>query len=278
MSESKGYAVITGASSGIGYVLAKLFANDGYPLLLAARSADKLATFAERLRTLHRIPVGVCALDLADPRAPEQMFAAARGLDRPVEVLVNNAGFGSYGPFVESDLADTLQMLQLNVVTLTHLTRLLLPGMVERNTGRIMNVASTAAFQPGPLMAVYYATKAYVLHFSEALDEELRDTAVRVCAFCPGPTATGFKSRAKLEDSKLFDRTQNLMDATAVAEVGYRALMRGQRLVIPGFWNKILSLSIRVGPRRLVTAAVRRMQTRRAPVTDSTETTDGKEI
>jgi len=177
--------------------------------------------------------------------------------------LVNNAGFGGYGPFVKADLPDTLQMLQLNVVTLTHLTRLLLPGMVGRNQGRILNVASTAAFQPGPLMAVYYATKAYVLHFSEALDEELRDTGVRVCAFCPGPTATDFKNRAKMSESKLFSRERNVMDAGVAAAIGYRGLLRGDRIVMPGFWNNILMQSVRFAPRRFVVSMVRRMQERR---------------
>jgi hypothetical protein len=265
VSNDKGFAVVTGASGGIGYELCKLLARDGYPLLLAARTVDKLASFAERLRVLHDIPVAVCALDLADPRSPDHLFAAARGLDRPVEILVNNAGFGSYGPFINADVADTLQMLQLNVVTLTHLTRLLLPGMVERNCGRIMNVASTASFQPGPLMSVYYASKAYVLHFSEALDEELRNTAVRVCAFCPGPTATGFKTRAKLEESKLFSREQNVMDAAAAAAVGYRGLMRGRRIIVPGFWNNVMRQTVRFAPRRLAASIVRRMQERRAP-------------
>jgi short-subunit dehydrogenase len=265
VNTDKGYAVVTGASSGIGYELCKLFANDGYPLLLASRSIEKLMSFAERLRVLHDVPVAVCALDLADPRSPEHLFAATRGLDRPVDVLVNNAGFGSYGPFVEADLPDTLQMLQLNIVTLTHLTRLLLPGMVERNRGRILNVASTAAFQPGPLMAVYYATKAYVLHFSEALDEELRTTGVRVCAFCPGPTATNFKYRAKMTGSKLFSREQKVMDAGLTAAIGYRGLLRGDRIVVPGFWNNVLLQGVRFAPRKFVASMVRRMQERRMP-------------
>ena len=265
MNEAKGYAVVTGASSGIGHELCKLFARDGYSLLLAARSADKLAAFARDLTAAHRIDVRVCPVDLADTHGAEQVFAAAQALDRDVEVLVNNAGFGSYGPFAEANLTDMLQMLQLNVVTLTHLTRLFLPGFIDRGRGRVMNVASTAAFQPGPLMAVYYATKAFVLHFSEALDEELRDTAVRVSAFCPGPTATGFKSRAQLEESKLFNQPQNVMDAGVVAEVGYRGLLKGQRVVIPGFWNKLLVQGSRIMPRRLVTSIVRNMQERRAP-------------
>jgi len=265
VSKEKGFAVVTGASSGIGYELCKLFARDGFPLLLASRTVDKLFAFAERLRVLHGVPVVVCALDLAEARSAEHLFAATRGLDRPVEVLVNNAGFGGYGPFDKTDIDETLQMLQLNIVTLTHLTRLLLPGMVERNHGRIMNVASTAAFQPGPLMAVYYATKAYVLHVSEALDEELRNTGVRVSAFCPGPTATNFRTRANLENSDLFKNERNVMEAGVAAAIGYRGMMRGERIVIPGFWNNLMMQSVRFAPRKLVASMVRRMQEQRSP-------------
>ena len=153
-------------------------------------------------------------------------------------------------------------MLQVNIVALTRLTRLFLPGMVQRNEGRIMNVASTAAFEPGPLMAVYFASKAYVLHFSEALDEELRRTKVRVTAFCPGPTATGFETRAGLGESKLFTG-RNVMSVEVVAKVGYRGLMRGRRIVVPGLLNNLFTSSVRFLPRRLVTAVVGSMQGRR---------------
>ena len=179
-----------------------------------------------------------------------------------MEVLVNNAGFGVYGPFANADLTATLQMLQVNVVALTHLTRLFLPGMVHRNQGRVMNVASTAAFEPGPLMAVYFASKAYVLHFSEALSEELNQTAVRVTAFCPGPTATGFEDRAGLGESKLFTG-RNVMNAGVVAAAGYRGLMRGRRIVVPGVLNNLFTSSVRFLPRRLVTLVVGSMQGRR---------------
>ena len=258
----KGLVVVTGASGGIGYELARLFARDGYPLLLTARSGDKLGAFARELTAAHGVAAATCALDLAGPDAPARLFEAARGQSRPVEILVNNAGFGTYGPFAEADPAATLQMLQVNVVALTHLTHLFLPGMVARNAGRIMNVASTAGFQPGPLLAVYAATKAYVLHFSEALDEELRKTKVRVSAFCPGPTATGFEARAGLAGSKLFSG-RNVMDARPVAEVGYRGLMRDRRVVVPGLWNNLLIQSHRFAPRRLVTKVVRMIQGRR---------------
>ena len=261
-SASRGLVVVTGASGGIGYELCKLFARDGYPLLLTARNGDKLKTFAQELTAAHGVAVAVCPLDLAAPEAPDQLFEAAQNQDRPVDVLVNNAGFGHYGPFADADLTATLQMLQVNIVALTRLTRLFLPVMVQRNEGRIMNVASTAAFEPGPLMAVYFASKAYVLHFSEALDEELRLTKVRVTAFCPGPTATGFEARAGLGESKLFTG-RNVMNVGAVAEAGYRGLMRGRRIVVPGLLNKLLTFSVRFMPRRLVTAVVGSMQGRR---------------
>jgi short-subunit dehydrogenase len=261
--KDKGLVVVTGASGGIGYELCKLFARDGYPLLLVARSGDKLSAFAAEQTTAHGVPVATCALDLAAPDAPDRVFEAAGRERRPTVVLVNNAGFGGWGPFAEADLAGALHMLQVNVVALTHLTRLFLPGMVQRNQGRVLNVASTAAFQPGPLMAVYYASKAYVLHFSEAVAEELRETSVRVTALCPGPTATGFEERAGLAASKLFS-SGRVMDSRAVAEAGYHGLMRGSRVVVPGWWNNLLVQGNRIFPRRLVAGVVRRMQERRA--------------
>jgi short-subunit dehydrogenase len=262
MIAAKGLVVVTGASGGIGYELCKLFARDGYPLLLTARNGDKLTTFANELTAAHGVSVAVCPLDLAAADAPGQLFAAAQRQGRPVDVLVNNAGFGGYGPFGEADLTMTLQMLQVNVVALTQLTRLFLPGMVERNEGRVMNVASTAAFEPGPLMAVYFASKAYVLHFSEALDEELRLTKVRVTAFCPGPTATGFEVRAGLGESKLFTG-RNVMNVGVVAAAGYHGLMRGRRIVTPGVLNKLFTTAVRFLPRRFVTMIVGSMQGRR---------------
>ena len=188
------------------------------------------------------------------------MLETAQNLGLPVQVLVNNAGFGGYGPFAEADLASTLQMLQLNVVALTHLTRLFLPGMLERNLGGILNVASIAGFQPGPLMAVYYASKAYVLHFSEALTEELRNTNVRVTALCPGPTITGFEERAGLNASRFFT-SRGVMDARAVAEAGYRGFRNGRRIVVPGWRNRLLAQSYRFFPRALIAGLVRRVQT-----------------
>jgi len=255
-------ALITGASGGIGLELARLFAAGGYDLVLVARSAGKLEELAGELRK-HGGAVRVLAKDLASPGSPEEVFRELEAAGVAVDVLVNNAGFATYGPFVETDLGRELEELQLNVVTLTHLTKKLLPGMLARRRGGVLNLASTAGFQPGPLMAVYYATKAYVISFSEALAEELSGTGVTVSALCPGPTATGFQRRAGLEDSKLFSGMLQVADAAAVARAGYEGFRAGKRIVIPGLINKVGVQSIRVSPRALATRMVKRMQERR---------------
>ena len=183
----------------------------------------------------------------------------ARGID--VDVLVNNAGYALYGAFTETDLADELAMIQVNIVALTHLTKLLVRKMVARKDGRVLNVASTAAFQPGPLMAVYYATKAYVLSFSEALANELSGTGVTVTALCPGPTKTGFQARAQMEESKLV-RGKEIMTSETVARAGYAGMMKGKTVVIPGMSNKMLAQAVRFLPRNTVTKMVRNAQER----------------
>ena len=255
-------ALITGASGGIGLELARLFAAGGYDLVLVARSADKLEELAGELRK-HGGAVRVLAKDLARPESPEEVFRALEAAGVAVDVLVHTAGFATYGPFVEIDLGRELEELQLNVVTLTHLTKKLLPGMLARRRGGVLNVASTAGFQPGPLMAVYYATKAYVISFSEALAEELSGTGVTVSVLCPGPTATGFQRRAGMEASKLFSGMLQVADAAAVARAGYEGFRAGKRIVIPGLLNKVGVQSIRVSPRALAAKLVKRMQERR---------------
>ncbi|HEX8292580.1 MAG TPA: SDR family oxidoreductase, partial [Pyrinomonadaceae bacterium] len=242
MSQQKMTALVTGASGGIGEELARLFAADGHGLVLVARSRDKLARLAEELHEKHGVGARVLAADLARAGAPQEIFDELRGAGVAVDALVNNAGFGSYGLFAETDLRSELDLLQVNVVALTHLTKLFLPGMLARGRGYVMNVASTAAFQPGPLMAVYYASKAYVLSFSEALANECGGTGVRVSALCPGPTETGFVAAAGMGDSKLFDRA--VMDARTVAVEGYRGMLAGKTVVIPGRRNNLLARSI----------------------------------
>jgi uncharacterized protein len=246
--------LITGASGGIGLELARVFAQNSYDLILVARSESQLNMIAAEFSTKYHTQNTVLAKDLSLPTAPDEIFAELNQKGVTVDVLVNNAGFATYGYFVDLDIARELQMIQLNVAALTHLTRLFLPGMKTRGSGKIMNVASTASFQPGPLMAVYYATKAFVLYFSEAIAEELDGTGVTVTALCPGPTESGFQKRAAMEDSKLVQ--SGLMTSAAVAQIGYNGLMKGQRVIIPGLRNKILALTPRFAPRRMVTRTV----------------------
>ncbi|MGA7298774.1 MAG: SDR family oxidoreductase [Candidatus Sulfotelmatobacter sp.] len=249
-------ALITGASGGIGYELAKLFAKDHYNLVLVARSSDKLNQVASQLRQQFGLNVEAMALDLAQDQSVKMLFEHLKGEKLEVDVLVNNAGFGVFGEFAEMPEEEVLGQVQLNVVALTHLTRLFLPAMIERRQGKIMNVASTAAFQPGPLMAVYYATKAYVLSFSEALANEVAGTGVVVSCFCPGATDTGFQKRAGIENSRLFKKI-GAMNVETVARDGYRGLMAGKTLVISGTRNWLVAESVRFAPRKWVTAMSR---------------------
>lgn len=251
-------ALITGASGGIGYELAKLFAQDGYNLVLVARSEQKLLQIAQDFTSQYEIKVEIIVKDLALPSAPTEIFTKLQHAGIKVDVLVNNAGFGSYGFFHETDLASELELLQVNIVGLTHLTKLFLPEMVQQGFGKVLNVSSGAAFQPGPLMAVYFASKAYVLSFSEAIANELEGTGVSVTALCPGPTTSGFQSRAAMAESKLV-RGQKIMDATTVAKIGYRGLMSNKTVVIPGIKNKLLAEAVRFTPRKLVVNISRSM-------------------
>lgn len=253
-------ALVTGASSGIGEDLARLIAAGGRNVVLLARSADKLQSLAGQLSTPHGIEATVVAADLADPGAPAQVVRTlgARGLT--IDILVNNAGFGTSGSFAADDPDGQLGMLQVNVVALTALTRALLPGMLERKRGRILNVASTAAFQPGPFMAVYYASKAYVLSLSEAIAEEVAGSGVTVTCLCPGPTHTGFQDRAQVEKSRLFNLSRPMQSAD-VARAGYDAMLAGRRIVTPGLINKIGAQSIRLSPRALAVKVTRFLNT-----------------
>ena len=257
-------ALITGASSGIGYELTRLFAADRYDLVLVARRQQTLEQLAEELREEYAIRVKVIAKDLAQPGIADEIFQEVRQESIRIDVLVNNAGFGTFGFFSEIDIASTLEMLHINMISLTHLTRLFLKEMLEQKSGRILNVASTAAFQAGPLMATYYASKSYVLLFSEALAEELRATGVTVTVLCPGPTFTGFQKRAYMETSKLVSgKVLPVMDARAVAKIGYQGLMKGKTIVIPGLLNRALAFSVRLTPRKLVTKISRALQEKR---------------
>jgi len=243
-------ALVTGGSDGIGLEIAKELARKGFDIALVARRRDTLEAAAGQLEGKFDIKAHVFAADLRRAEAPEQIFDFLHNENIPIEVLVNNAGFGLGGEFSETELTRELEMIQVNIGALTHLTKLFLPPMVRARTGRILNVASTAAFQPGPLMAVYYATKAYVLSFSQALAEELRNTGVTVTALCPGPTQTDFAEAAQMTNSRLFT-TFGVADADDVARYGVRSMLRGKRLAIPGIRNKVLAQANRIAPRAL---------------------------
>ena len=249
-------ALITGGSGGIGYELAKLFAKDHHNLVLVARSGPKLAQVADELQRRFGITVKPVALDLAETAAPQRLFDQLQRESVAVDILVNNAGYGKLGDFVEVPLEESLGQIQLNLAALTHLSKLFLGPMLERRSGKILNVASTAGFQPGPRMAVYYASKAYVISFSEALANELAGKGITVTCLCPGATTTDFANRAGNDKSRLFKQFRP-MGAKTVALKGYRGLMAGKTLVIPGLKNWLVTQSLRISPRKTVTAVSR---------------------
>lgn len=253
-----GWALVTGASGGIGAAIGRELAARGHDLALSARSGDALAALAAELERAHGIRTRVLAADLGAAGAADALAdrLAAEGI--APTVLVNNAGFGLFGLYRDTDGAKEQAMIDLNISALTRLSKRLLPGMLAAGRGRILNVASTAAFQPGPYMAVYYATKAYVLSYSEALAEELNGTGVSVTALCPGPTASGFQDQAAMHDSALV-KGKRMPSAADVAAYGVRAMERGQRVAIHGAQNRFLAQTVRVTPRRMVTWLVARM-------------------
>jgi uncharacterized protein len=259
MSHTRPVALITGASSGIGEELAKVMARGGFDLVAVARREAELNRLAGELRERHGTTVTVLAVDLASPGAGGDLErrVAATGLE--IEVLVNCAGFGGTGAFADSDPDRVMRMLAVNVVALTDLTRRFLPAMTARGSGRVMNVASTAAFQPGPFMAVYYASKAYVLSFTEALAEELSGTGVTATALCPGVVITGFQAASGVDPHSHLVRSAAVKTVEEVAAAGYQAMMRGKRVEIPGTLNKVGVQSLRIAPRRAVVGVVRRL-------------------
>jgi short-subunit dehydrogenase len=254
----KDWVLVTGATAGIGNELTRLFAAEHFNLVLLARNEARLREFAAELRSQHKVEVMVLPKDLARPNTAAEVFDAVR--DKPVSVLVNNAGFGTYGPFHETNLAEQADMVQVNIVALIQLTHLFVQPMLARGHGRILNVASTAAFQPGPMMNVYYATKAFVHSFSYALADELAGTGITVTALCPGLTRTEFQARARLKSVHSWPA----MDARTVAQAGYRGLMKGKRVVIPGLANQIASFFAKRVPPRLTSAVVRRLHAKAA--------------
>lgn len=249
------FTLITGASSGIGKALAKEYAKHGHDLILIARSKEKLESLAREIKKNHNVNVIVIDQDLSPTEAPKKLFDALKERNIEVDILINNAGFGNYGMFVDTDLEEELNMIDLNIKTLTTLTKLFAKKMKEKKSGTILNVASTAAFQPGPLMAVYFATKSYVLHFSEAIANELKPYGVYVAALCPGPTDTAFQDRA-FGNRTTFSRA---MTAQEVAKFAYTGMQKKKHVIIPGMSNRFLVFFVRLTPRSIVTSITRRM-------------------
>ena len=255
----KNTALITGASSGIGLELAKVHASKGGDLILVARNKSKLDELKKELETLFKVNVYVIGKDLSANNSAQEVYDETIKQNIQIDYLINNAGFGDFGMFVETDWSKELQMINLNITTLTQFTKLYLQDMVKRRRGKIMNVASTAAFQSGPTMAVYYATKAYVLSFSEAVDNEVRDKGVTVTTLCPGATESGFQAAAAMEESNLV-KGKKLPSANEVAVFGYASMMKGKTVAIHGLMNYLMANSVRFIPRALVVKLTRRIQ------------------
>ena len=249
-------ALITGASGGLGKEFAIIHASKGDNLVLVARSKDKLDALKFELEKQYGISVYIIGKDLSDQYAPKMVFDDLKVRKIQVDYLVNNAGFGDFGMFAESNWEKQLEMINLNVTCLTYMTRLFLPEMIRNKFGKILNVASTAAFQPGPTMSVYFATKAFVLSFSEAIANELKGTGITVTALCPGATETGFKAAASLDESNLF-KGNKIASSKEVAEFGYTKMMEGKTVAIHGIVNNLMAQSVRFAPRNIVTNIAR---------------------
>ncbi len=255
-----GWALITGASAGLGTEYARLFAAAGHRVVLVARRQDRLEALATTLRADHDVDVRVMAADLSDRDAVRDLHRRLTDDGVTVEYLVNNAGFGQTGAFIDLDVDGALGQVDVNIAALTHLCGLYLPEMAARGRGRVLNIASTAGFQPGPYMAVYYATKAYVISFSEAVAHELKGTGVTVTAHCPGPTATEFSAVSGNDQTTLFKKG-SVATAHDCAVHGYKAMMAGKSLSVHGVTNSLLTQSVRVSPRswvRAITAMLNR--------------------
>lgn len=255
--------LITGTTSGIGYELSKLFAADGCRLVLVSRNEQRLGEQKQYLEKKYGATVYVIASDLSDPQAPEQIYQTVADQDIHVDILVNNAGFNESGLFIETDLTKELQMLQVLIVSLTHLTKLFLPGMVKNRYGKILNVGSTGSFAPCPLDAVYAAAKSYVLSFSNAIRAELRGTGVSVSTLCPGATSTEFAKKANMEKTLLFHFF--VMKPHKVAQIGYRGLMNGRKVIITGAYNKMLVLSMFITPSAILNRLSMKLLQRNSP-------------
>jgi short-subunit dehydrogenase len=253
------YVLITGASSGIGLEFARLFAADKHNLFLVARNQAALEELAAELSTAHGISAQVMSIDLSLEDSPKKVYEFGLENNLKVTTLINNAGFAANGCFHEIDWNVQQSMIEVNVVCLTALTYLYLPDMVREKNGRILNVASVAAFVPGPLMAVYYATKAFVLSFSEAIRNEVERHGITVSCLCPGPTWTGFQKRAKLEDTN-FVKAPTTMTAAQVAKIGYDGFKSKRAVIVTGLPNNVAVIASRLVPRRLSASIARLLQ------------------
>ena len=251
-------ALITGASSGIGCELAKIHAAKGGNLVLVARNISKLDELKLELETQFKVSVYTIGKDLSVVNAAFEVYKETKQQGIQVDYLINNAGFGDFGMFSETEWEKEHQMINLNITALTQFTKLYLQDMLKRKGGKIMNVASTAAFVPGPTMAVYCATKPYVLSFSEAVDNEVREFGVTITALCPGATQSGFIAAASAEESALF-KGKKLPSSKEVAVFGYDAMIKGKAVVIHGLPNKILAFIVRFTPRKLVVKISRKV-------------------
>jgi uncharacterized protein len=255
----KNTALITGASNGIGLELARVHASKGGDLVLVARNKSKLDELKAELETQFKVSVLTIGKDLSATDSAREVYDETTRQNIQIDYLINNAGFGDFGMFVETDWRKELQMINLNITTLTQFTKLYLKDMVKRRSGKIMNVASTAAFQSGPTMAVYYATKAYVLSFSEAVDNEVSDKGVTITTLCPGATESGFQAAAAMEESNLV-KGKKLPTSKEVAQYGYAAMMKGKTVAIHGMINYLMANSVRFSPRALVVKLTRKIQ------------------
>ena len=252
--------LITGASSGIGYEFAKIYAKKGYNLVITARRKNNLERIKQELESFDTaICVDIIVLDLSKQNSAKELYEVVKQRGILIDTLINNAGFGVYGNFIETDIEKEIDMIEFNIKSLVVLTKLFLKDMVSRNNGTIINVASTAAFQPGPLMSVYYASKSFVLSFTEAIRNEVRDTNVNISVLCPGPTDTEFEKSASLEESSLFTKLK-VMKPEKVAIIGYRGINRNKSVIIPGILNNILITFNKIIPRALVINIVRKLQ------------------
>jgi hypothetical protein len=255
----KNTALITGASNGIGLELAKVHASKGGDLVLVARNKSKLDELKSELESHYKVSVYTIGKDLSANNSAQEVYDETTKQNIQIDYLINNAGFGDFGMFVETDWSKELHMINLNITTLTQFTKLYLQDMVKRKSGKIMNVASTAAFQSGPTMAVYYATKAYVLSFSEAVNNEVSDKGVTVTTLCPGATESGFQAAAAMEESNLV-KGKKLPTSKEVAEYGYASMMKGKTIAIHGLMNYLMANSVRFMPRALVVKLTRKIQ------------------